>query len=415
MAAKKRNYEMELLSLGPQMGWYGGRTVPMLLEAVPGCGKTRAVEILGAALAAHLKKEGISKTFYTATFVLPQTMPESLEGIPSPNMDLMALERLPLKDIRLLVEAKYGIWFGDEATSCPQQTGAATMTLIQDGRAGDTTLPHEVGRVIACNPPDCAAAGRDFSPPEINRVCKIKWKLPMSDFLDYMRGGPGLGAHVRYLSPTWEEDHRANANVIVASFLEKHHKLINTMESGGTTAANASEPWASQRQWENVSRLLAAIFSLGEEPSSQLCYLALEGCLGEGTAKAFMAYLREFDLPEPGDIVKAAMKEGATPQSIAASIPQHVWARPDKLRLCLESVAVYVQQAPDAKRPDYWTAAFKVIEPVLDVKPDNAMSAAKLLTDRKPAGVQVPAVALKLFKAREKAGMSRGSRKKKVK
>ncbi len=407
--AAKRNYCMELMSVCVQMGWYGGRTVPVLLEDVPGEGKTQGVEIAGRILGEYVLKHKLSKGWHVETTTLPQTAPEDIAGIPAQGDG--CLERLPLKGIRKLIEAGFGIWFGDEATSCPQQVGAATMTLIQDGRAGDVVLPHAVGRVIACNPPTCAAAGREFSAPEINRVCRIPWELPLADFLDYLRGGPGLGAHIRFLPADWEKRFSPQANIIVASFLEKNPALRNTMRGPAPTTneSNQSQPWASSRQWENVSRLLAACFSLGEEPSSKLCHMVLEGCLGEGVAKAFMAYLREFDLAEPEAILAAAMKEGATPDSIRASIPDHIWARPDKLRLQLEAVAFAAQQERD-DRPKRWTAAMDVLTPVLDTKPDNAMSAAKLLTDRKPAGVAVPEVALKLFKAREKAGMSRGSR-----
>jgi len=410
MAAKFRNYCMELMSICVQLGWYGGRTMPVLLVDVPGEGKTQGVEVMGAILGKEAIRRKLTKKFHVATTTLPQTAPEDIAGIPAHNKELNCLERMPLKDIRDLIDAAYGIWFGDEASSCPQQVGAATMTLVQDGRAGDATLPNTVGRIIAANPVWCAAAGRDWAAPEINRVCEIQWELPLADWLDFERGGPGMGAHVRFLEPDWEQRFRPVAATIVTAFVAENAALSNTMKGHQptTTEANCHKPWASKRQWSNVIRLLAACLSLGEEPSSKLCMMALEGCLGEGVAKAFMAYLREFDLAEPEDVLAAAMREGATPESIRASIPNHIWARPDKLRLQLDSVAIAAQQERE-DRPARWTGAMRVLEPVLEEKPDNAMSAAKLLTDRKPPGVAVPDVAIKLFKAREKSGLSRGS------
>lgn len=407
-----RNHNMELLSICLQMGWYGGRTMPVLLEGVPGTAKTQVIKQLGREFADYLAKNEVSDTFYTETVVIPQTMPETIEGIPSPDLESHSLVRLPLSGIRKLKQAGYGIWAGDEVTSGSQQTGAACMTLVQDGKAGDEVLPHTVGRVMMCNPEWCAAAGRELAPPEINRVCRIEWKLPNEDFLDFLAGGPGLMTHVRYLPQDWEDLGMNRARTLVRAYLKTNPKVINTMESGETTEAQASKPWASQRQWWNVTRLLAAIFALGEEPSSELAYLAVCGTVGEGVADQFVGWLREMDLPDPEKILSEAMKdkEGETRDDkiarIRKEIPDSVWRRADKLRLCLDSVAIAAQQDRE-DRADRWQAAWLVVEPVLDKKPDNAMSASQLLAERKPAGASIPEVAVKLWKAREKAGLMR--------
>jgi len=406
---RRRNYPMMLLSIGMQMSWYGGKRIPMLLEAPPGCGKTRAVNIIGALFDEHMKKTGLAEAYCTETFVLPQTMPESIEGIPSPRDDIKALIRYPLIGIRNLHQAKFGTFFGDEITSAPQQTGASVMTLIQDGIAGDTRLSETIAMVLACNPSDCAAAGRDLSPPEINRMCRIVWSLPLDDFLDFMEGGLGLGNHVLYLKPDWEKKWSAVARTLVVNFLKQNPKLQNQLSVSAhelkITEAAASEPWASERQWFNCMRMIAAILSTGEATNSKLIMLAVEGMLGEGVSKAFMAFLRDYNLPDPEMVIAEALKKNGKPLSM---IPKEVMDRPDQLRLCLDSIAIAAQRAEEEDRAKRWEVVFDhVVHPIIEKKPDIAMSAARILAKDKPPGAKMPAAAADLFLARQKAGMAR--------
>lgn len=401
--SEKRNIAAEALSICMQTGWYGGKNIPVLLEAVPGCGKTSVVQQMADILAKHLQAQKVSDTFSTEVFVLPQTMPEDISGVPSPDLEARSLERLPLGGIRRLINAQYGVAFFDEITSSSQQTGAACMTLIQDGAAGDVKMPDTIARVAACNPPSCAAAGREFTAPEINRMVRIEWKLTNDDFFSFLAGGQGAAAHVRFLPPDWEKTGGPRARTLVRAFLSRDPKLINTMESNVTTAAQASQPWASQRAWFNVVRLLSAVFALGEEPNSELAYVLVKGMVGDGIVDQFIGWLREMDLPDPEDILKVAMnpKKNESDEDhaerILKSIPKPVMERPDKLRICLEAVAIAANQKDHSDYVDRWTAAWRVIDPILEKKPDNALQAAKILSMNMPAGAKIPATTTKLF------------------
>lgn len=412
--SKHRNINVELLSICLQMGWHGGKTIPVLLEGVPGTAKTQVVKQIGAQLLPALQAQGLSDVYEVQTFVLPQTMPETIEGIPSPNLERMALERLPLIGIRKLMEAKYGIWFGDEITSATQQTGAATMTLVQDGQAGDEVLPDTVGRVMCCNPPECAAAGRDFTPPEINRVLRLDWKLPHEDFIDFLKGGPGLMSHVRILPANWEEENIAHARTLVSAYLERNLGNINMLDSNQVTTEQASKPWASQRQWWNLTRILAAVFSLGETAASDLAYVAAQGTVSDGIADHFMGFLREMDLPNPEDVIKAAFKVQANSKlneeqrvkAYAAILPKSVADRPDKLRIALESVAIAAQSKDREDYVERWQVAWEIFGPWLEKKPDNVLSAARILGDRKPQGAAYPSQLRQVLETLRVSGLS---------
>lgn len=408
---RTRNLAVEAMSICMQTGWYGGRNIPVGLEAVPGCGKTQITEQVAEKLGAVAIERGLCENFAFSLFVGPQTMPESIEGIPAPDMDAKALSRLPLIGVRKLIDAGYGVCAFDELTSTLQATGAAMMTAIQDGRYGDVVMPHTVARVCMWNPPTCAAAGRDFSAPEINRICRIEWQLPLGDFLDHLAGGEGAVAHIRVLDEDWEEKGTPRAATLVRAYLQTNQAAANTMQSGKTTEAQASMPWASQRSWANVVRLLAAVISLGEEPNSDLAYILVKGMIGEGEADSFIGFLREMDLPDPEDILAEALKDvkGETDEErikrIGAAIPKAVWDRPDKMRICLDSVAIAAQQTDHPEWTERWNAAWRALEPVLDSKPDHALSATRILIRNKPPEASAPDAAMKAWYARQEAGL----------
>jgi len=410
---------MKLLSLATQMGWYkkpswsfGGGRLPVLLEGVPGCGKTQAIKrVLGPALqkrldqvskdpelAKYLAHEYLGK-FAVGTLVVPQTSPETIEGIPVPDFTAKELSRYPLDTIKAAAESVYGILFFDEVTSGQEATGASIMTTVQDGIAGSTTLPDTVAIHLACNPPDQAAAGRDLSLPEINRVMKLSWEMPPAAFLDFLNGGKGLAAEVAMLPPDWEDKHLIKASTLISNFLRVHPRLQNTVQSG---VHKGDGPWASERSWTNAIRMLAACFSLGELASSSLFYNAAKGMVG-GTADSLSEWLKEMDIPDPELLLAEAMRKGGDPMHL---IPETV-NRPDKRKVMLESVArCAIRDHKDKLKR--WEAAWEIVGPFLDTNPDEAQEALNVLNSDVPPGARVPEAASKLWKIRRAAGIIPG-------
>lgn len=432
---KDRNYGMELFSLCMQLGWYGPeettRPMPVYLEGVPGTGKTQIVKAFGKEAAKYLKAQGISDTFHTAVLSLPQTGAETIEGIPAPDLEKGVMIRYPLADIRALKHARFGIFAGDEATSCLPATGAAAMTFVQDGIAGDERISNRCARVLMYNPTDCAAAGREFSPPEINRGVVIKWKPNSHDFLDFLMGGKGLMAHCRWLEPDWEDKFGVRARTFVHMYLSAHPKHINELQERAIDEDAAAEPWASQRQWYNFARILAAILSLGEEITSKLVLYALEGTVGPRISSSFIGFARTLDLPASADLIEAALQKRDAKGNLDPKdtrdkrkkrardlIPASVYRRNDKLSTCLEMVVAEAnaqsQRGNDDKWREYWDAAWCVIEPVYtgefdddEKQLDTVLVASRKLANNAPPGANYPPILGDLVKAYRHADRGR--------
>ncbi len=313
------NNKAILASIIPQISWYGGRPLSGLLVGVPGVAKTQFLVGLIHELETILRRKKLIENhekFELATYVLPQTSPDALEGISVPSNDRTELNRLPLADLRRVNNAKYSMVFGDELSSANPETGAAFMSLASDGRAGDLKLHDRVSRMFAMNPTHCAAAGRELSPPEANRFCWIEWDLPFADYEDYLRGGKGLLAHVKELPEDWEAAYGPRTKLLLAGFLATKRELMNELDTGTSadmhTAANKGvnphAAWASQRSWENAMRLMAACMSTGENMRSELCALAVRGCVGENAANQFFNWLKEANIPDPEDLLAAGVK-----------------------------------------------------------------------------------------------------------
>jgi len=365
--------QMTLLSILVQTGLHQkkdrdgkliqGRNIPAMLQGYPGIGKTQILIALGKEMAKITRKP-----YPVEVFVCPARMPEEIGGIPVPFYEENEVRCLPMHIGKQLIKAEQGILFFDELSSASQAMGGAIMTTVQDGKLGDLQLPHSVARVAAMNPPEAAANGRLLTSPESNRFCWIDWKLEFTDWADFMRGGMGTVSKGIPLPEKWELDYGMWANGMIISYLQRNLARWD-VEKTMPKATNASGPWASPRSWENAGRLFAACKSVGEGPDSDLAHLALRGVVGDGDADAFLKWFKDMDLPDPEELL-------ADPASAQKKLPK----RPDKLQVTLESVATAAIQ--DHKNiVKRWEAAWEVIGPTLATQLDNAMYAAKILSE----------------------------------
>lgn len=383
------NVNAALVSIIVQMGWYGGRAQPVLLVGVPGVAKTRFVEGICGELTKILRDQELineDEKLEMASYVLPQTSPDALEGISVPSTDRTVLNRLPLADLARVANAKFGLVLGDELSSANPETGAAFMTFASDGRAGDLKIHDRVARVFAMNPASCAAAGRELSPPEANRFCWINWSLPLADYTDYLRGGKGLLSHVTAIPSDWEERFAPRTKLLVALFLEHRRDLLNELDNGSSAemqtskakGVNAHNAWASQRSWENGARVMAACMSTGATQRSELCLAAMTGCVGQTAGQEFFKWLTEANMPDPEDLL-------ANPDKALSMLP----TRPDHVRATLEQLALCAsdKSVAEAKKQDVlerWATAGKICHEVFKTNKDSAYSACNMLARSLP-------------------------------
>lgn len=409
-----RNLNAELASIAMQVSFQGGRPQPTLIVGVPGTGKTQFIEGLSNELEKMLRQRGKlreDESFETLTFTIPQTSPDGLEGMGCPNKDMNELNYLPRAALRRVNAAKFGLVFGDELSSGSDETGASFMAFAQDGRAGDLTVHNRVCRIFAMNPAECAAAGRELTPPEANRFLFIKdWTIPVDDFIDYLRGGPGMLSHVRVLPDGWEADYGSRTKSMLASFLDTHRHMINELDVSNSlfttaTKAKSIDPsdargaWTSQRSLINGFRMLAACMSLGESMDSQLCRLALEGCVGKNFSDEFFSWVESVDLPDPEVFLK-------DPAGTANLLPE----RSDRRKLVLEQIATAAirksfsdltdQNETNDRVAARWEAAWNVIGPAFEKRRDDAYGACVILQKNTPQnflGKQITNVYVKMF------------------
>jgi hypothetical protein len=366
----ERNLEMVLLSICVQTGLEGGRPIPVMVEGLPGGGKTQVIIKLGKEIERLLPA---GRKFPVAVFAAPQRMPEEIGGIPVPYKELDEVKCLPMKIGKDLLKAGAGILYIDEYSSASQAMGGACMTAIQDGRLGDLVLPNAVARVCAMNPSDCAVAGRPLTAPESNRFCWIKWgggDDMRNSWIDYMMGGPGVLANARVLPANWERDFSRRSAGMVTSFATRRPEFFD-LERQTPKASKASEPWASFRSWENASRLLAAIMACGYSPTSELADLAVRGCVGNAAADCFHQWLVNAAIPDPEEILK-------DPKNYQKYLPK----RDDQIIVAIESVCAAAvtpqdtQEAADKRYLDAWG----IIDDMLNKDAAKVIWAAQILS-----------------------------------
>jgi hypothetical protein len=160
-----------------------------------------------------------------------------------------------------------------------------------------------------------------------------------------------------------------------------------------TVEAASEAPWASERSWENMARLVGACMSLGEPIDSELCILAMDGCIGQACGIAFREWVREMDLPDPETVLADPKKP--LPESVRA---------PHKMMAFLESVAIAACKDHPDKVSRWQIAANDILAPVLETKPDQAFTAWEILVPNRPEGAPVPAVAQRVFHLRRGSG-----------
>lgn len=341
-------------AIGAQAG------APMMLWGEPGIGKTATATAVAESLGWQVE-------------VLIGSIREATDfgGMPARTehgVELLA----PAWAVRLQDrhrDQRRSMLFLDELTTAPPSVQAAMLRLLLERVVGEVHLPAEVAVVAAANPPDSAADGYDLAPPLANRLCHLELPVDATAWAQGLTTGwpaprvPVLPDGWTSALPTW--------HARAAGFITHRPALLHAFPAD---LAQQGRAWPSPRSWQTAARLLAAAAVADPGGGSQIELLM--GCVGEGAASEFLAWLDAADLPDPEDVL-------ADPSVL--DLPM----RGDRLLAALGGVVGCVADRPDQDR---WDAAWRVLaEAAASGQPDAAAVVARPLLAVRRDSWELPA------------------------
>jgi hypothetical protein len=225
--------------------------------------------------------------------------PTDFSGLPIPRADGTTALAPPAWAKRL-ADAGKGLLFLDEISTAPPATQAALLRVVLERVVGDLALPPGISIIAAANPPDVAAGGWDLSPPLANRFVHLDWAALNPDEwgASLVSGQWPTPNGVSEVPANWEEDRRMRA--LVAAYVRARPTTLLQLPK---VEADAGRAWPSPRSWEMLARLLTAARSVNAGFEVQAVLAA--GCVGPGVAGEFLTFLRESNLPDPEELLKA--------------------------------------------------------------------------------------------------------------
>jgi hypothetical protein len=324
--------------------------IQFMFWGLSGLGKSARVQ--AAILAMGIKEEHFESLF------LGCHPPEDLAGVPVPDGKGGAVMAPTLAPIKRLLKAARGFLFLDEATCTTPATQGAAQVLIHDKRCGEEDMGPGIGMGMAGNPPEFATGGYDLSPALANRPGH------------YYIGPPTLDAWESFLTTEFAKNKaapRVSVNdgdkLVKANFKNHISKWYMTTvgclrakkEWGGSTHGSDSKghdyglfhqqpladdpagggPWPSPRTWHLMCKCLATLDCLGYDKgrTKELRNIIVEGFVGEGASRVWIAYAKNLDLPDP----REALENGVTIND----------ARPDITQATFGSIISFVLNLDD--------------------------------------------------------------------
>lgn len=376
----------KLLSMIMTMGLYYPVRIPFMLVGDSGIGKTEGLADMCRAIALAVNMRYVGEIWSG-----PQLQAEDASGLPVPDLEAGNTRLLPMRLGAKCIEAGAGCLAIDEFGSITNSQEAAFLNLIHGGKLGELTLDYNIALGAMMNPSDIAANGRDLSAPAANRFAWFTWELPSTMWVDFMRGGKGLTAHVQPVPRNWHE-HIRWAKALIASYIQRNPEQLHNRPP----PHKAGQAWQSPRSWTNAAYLLAACRSVGAGPTSDLAALAVESCVGEGAAQAFVAWVVNMNLPDPEELL-------ADPENAHRLLPE----RNDQKAVAMEALAVAAQDQQNKKYRQRWEDAWKILGPVFMKWNDVGIQGAKILAKDIPNGADFPPEARMIKPILKQAGIIR--------
>ena len=269
--------------------------VPTVVWGDPGVGKTAKIGAYACAWGFHT--ETVLGSIREASDFLG--LPIEVDG--EVRYSLSAFARRAAEADRALINF-------DELTTSAPSVSKAMLRIFQEREVGEPPLPATVALVAAANPPAVAVDGWELPPPIANRLMHLQWVFDADEWLTGVTTDfahqvcPPLAA---MLGPG-DDAAKARVRGAVTAYLRAHRDQINALsrvERRGTgsseTAAvdpqKASGAWPSPRSSTNA---MAAMEQL-HDGDDEARYLVVKGCVGEGAARSYLAWLASADLYDP--------------------------------------------------------------------------------------------------------------------
>jgi len=283
------------------------------------------------------------------------------------------------------------VLFLDEVNLATLATEGALMRVVLDRKAGEQYLGDGCAIVMAANPPECSAGGREMSAPFANRGGHIDWVPEVDDWVAGMLGGfPEVEART---APEGWEGRIPEFAALIASFIRRNPAALHKLPAEG----QAVRGWPSRRSWTNAARVLACAASLGYGIRSAVAADAVFALVGEGAGSEFVAFAQVADLPDP----EAAL---ANPTTVA--LP----TRGDRIAAFLDgvvAVGLAKGKRPPEERAARFAAAGVVLGRVVDAgHADLALPAASALVRGRDAAWSMPPAFAKLLPLFKAAGLA---------
>lgn len=235
--------------------------IPTYTEGPPGVGKSE----MWAQIAEEQKIGFIDVR-------LAQLDPVDLRGLPAVDLKTsmtrwMRPEYWPVAER----DGERGVLLLDELGDCGKAMQSAAYQVVLNKRAG----PHEIPRgwyvAAAGNHQKHRAGAQPMSSALANRFAHMEIEADLECFRQY-----GV---------------KKNFSPLVLGFLQFRPNFLHDMAGASLKA------FPTPRSWEKVSKIL------NTKPDSKQVLFLVSGCVGDGAAGEFAAFLRTLDLPELKEIL----------------------------------------------------------------------------------------------------------------
>lgn len=275
-------------------------TAPLWLGD-PGIGKTAVAASIVGQLAARLAprlealypkagymnlETGAPAPWAFAPLEVAHGADEDIGGIPVRDAVTGAVMRLPIGPIRRCSVGP-GVLFLDEISRAGAQKQGCTLTITNEGRAGDFALNAGSRVLLAANGLEQSGT-HTIIDALLNRCLVIEVQADVEEFREYLSSNVGApGSTLRELA------------IDFSATAEKAPGLIEVKMPEGAT--EAGKLWASPRAIEKALKVFDT--SLRNGRSGELLFASLAGLIGKDAAGVYMNVRKVRErLPSPKEI-----------------------------------------------------------------------------------------------------------------